>query len=390
MTFGASISSIKITVSAPPDTMPWVWSCHKCHTRYALGATRRCLHDGHYFCGGTTVDKITGRTKKHRACASEFDYIGWEDFGMWKRAQRQIQKPRFKHCEDQCDFPSACHWKARHAPKKTANFEFLDPKCLGTETKTTPKPDTSVKRTGLYINRLIKSAEKRTSQLTTLLSTMDEETNFASTPGCIPPLTNTSAPPKLPELNGLGLSFPVMDFSSLEKDPIDPHHTTNIPPPLIISPQSLPPPPSAIVSAVTEDDHLDVDIDMTDWISKPDSSPPTSPTSQPHPNRHVLAQEIPFDFSIATTTIDIDTDSSSSSLADDESSPVSPRKSAWQWTAGDIGIALSPPMKRVCDEIWDEQMEVAEEVDIESESESDETRPDMMGEKEKVNRSVSV
>ena len=47
-------------------------------------------------------------------------------------------------------------------------------------------------------------------------------------------------------------------------------------------------------------------------------------------------------------------------------------------------------MKRVCDEIWDEQMEVAEEVDIESESESDETRPDMMGEKEKVNRSVSV
>ena len=26
--------------------MPWLWACHKCNSRYPLGATRRCLHDG--------------------------------------------------------------------------------------------------------------------------------------------------------------------------------------------------------------------------------------------------------------------------------------------------------------------------------------------------------
>lgn len=301
VTFGASISSTKITISAPPDTVPWVWSCHKCHTRYALGATRRCLHDGHYFCGGTTVDQITGEKKRHRACASEFDYMGWEDFGIWKRAQRQIQNPRFKHCEDQCDFPSACHWKARHVPKKDAIFEFPDPKCLGTESKTTLKQETPVKKTGLYINRLIKSAEKRTSQLTTLLSTMDEESQFTSTPGYVlaPTTTSTSTPPKLPELNGLGLSFPVMDFSGLKKDPIDPRDTTMVTPPTVISPRSPPPQiPAALVEAASGDDNLDVD--MTDRISEDDESPPTSPlpspTSHPHPNRNLQAQEILFEF----------------------------------------------------------------------------------------------
>lgn len=99
------------TLGAPLDAMPWIWSCHKCHTKYLLGATRRCLHDGHYFCGGTTVDKKTGKTKRHRACASEFDYIGWEDFGSWRRRLKEQKSPGRTHtnCEKQCHFPSACH-----------------------------------------------------------------------------------------------------------------------------------------------------------------------------------------------------------------------------------------------------------------------------------------
>ncbi|KAL2055773.1 hypothetical protein ABVK25_004017 [Lepraria finkii] len=66
---------------------------------------------------------------------------------------------------------------------------------------------------------------------------------------------------------------------------------------------------------------------------------------------------------------DTDIDADSSSLADDDPSPVSPRRSAWEWTAGDIGIAFSPPMRRVHDEIWDEQMQTADEVDMESDRE---------------------
>lgn len=68
--------SNQISVEPPSTPMPWIWSCHRCHTRYLLGATRRCLHDGHYFCGGITVDKVSGKVKKHKACISKFDYTG--------------------------------------------------------------------------------------------------------------------------------------------------------------------------------------------------------------------------------------------------------------------------------------------------------------------------
>ena len=116
--------------SCPPSPMPWMWSCHKCRTHYLLGATRRCLHDGHYFCGGTTVDRITGRVKKHKACSSEFDYIGWKGFGGWKKdgfgGCSLVGQSRGKDCEHQCHFPSECHWKAKHAVQKDFDFDFLD------------------------------------------------------------------------------------------------------------------------------------------------------------------------------------------------------------------------------------------------------------------------
>ena len=52
--------------------------------------TRRCLDDGHYFCAGTTTvkrSKRTGNKKtiRHKACASEFDYQGWNAWGTWRR-----------------------------------------------------------------------------------------------------------------------------------------------------------------------------------------------------------------------------------------------------------------------------------------------------------------
>lgn len=110
MPSSSTFGSISTAVAASPETMPWIWSCHKCHARYPLGATRRCLHDGHFFCGGTTVDKVTRKVKRHRACASEFDYLGWEDFGNWKRhqAEHRPMDKSHKNCEHQCDFPSAC------------------------------------------------------------------------------------------------------------------------------------------------------------------------------------------------------------------------------------------------------------------------------------------
>lgn len=69
--------------------MKWLWACHICHRQYNLSVTRRCLDDGHYFCAGTSVVRSrkdgTKKLRRHKACASEFDYAGWKDWGVWKR-----------------------------------------------------------------------------------------------------------------------------------------------------------------------------------------------------------------------------------------------------------------------------------------------------------------
>ena len=122
----------------PP--LPWLWSCHHCHTRYPLGATRRCLHDGHYFCGGTTVSLLTGRPiKRHKACGSEFDYVGWEDMAEWRAASQRAaataartyattmtttataEGRKRKSCETSCKFPSDCHYTQRKVPRRRAS-----------------------------------------------------------------------------------------------------------------------------------------------------------------------------------------------------------------------------------------------------------------------------
>lgn len=310
------------------------------------------------------MDRHTGKTKKHKACASEFDYLGWEDYGSWKRkvagqrspmdklTDKLTDKPQFKHCENQCDFPSACHWKARHTPRKDANFEFLDPKSLGNDSKASPvseKQETSSKpmKTGVYISRLVKAAEKRTTHLTTLLSTIADESNFASTPGFIP--ASTDKAPKLPELN---LTFPVMDFSFI-KQGLDDHQEKfkdNFP--KTISPQIPPPQMSALLTAVLPIESPP-DVDMTDWLSE------DTTTSPPGPNNN---NKLSFNFNI-----DIDTStnqsppSPSSSPSTEDESPVRSKITAWGWTAGEIGVALSSPVgKTIDDEIWDKQMDDTE------------------------------
>ena len=348
--------SLKPGVPAPPDTMPWIWSCHKCHTRYPLGVTRRCLHDGHFFCGGTTVDRHTGKLKKHRACASEFDYLGWEDFGAWKRRvaarhsliDKLTEKPPGRHCERYCAFPSACHWKAKHAPRKEATFyQILDEKTANKETsKAVMIPETQdtpllSRKTGFYLNRLVKAAEKRTTQFSTLLSTIEDESNFASTPGFIPASTDTA--PKLPELN---LNFPIMDFSAMNHGLDDYHKESQDLPPAIFEPEIIPPPISAPIETVTEETR---DVTMTDWIPE---DPATAPGST---NLILEAESASFDF-----RIDTNTSLSPSSSPTEASSPTS-EKSMWEYTSSDIGLALgSPNAQSVHDKIWDEQMDEVE------------------------------
>ena len=308
--------------------MPWVWSCHRCHARYLLSATRRCLHDGHYFCGGITVDKISRKVKKHRACISEFDYRGWEDFGRWKRATAG-HVVSSKHCEDECIFPSSCHWTEHHAVQETKS-KNIDPSCLDMESDTSSVKGTSTDQTstGNHIGKLGKAAEKRTTQAAkALLPPIEEEEQKAASP-----LGTT------PSLNGLSLHFPVMDFSSPKNDANEGGELVDKTQMKLLIPKS--PQTSGRVDKVWEED-----VDMTDWITQDacDSSP-VSPCAPPD------AAQVSFDFRLEAEP------GAPASPADDDS-PISPMRSAWSWTAGGIGIALSPPALPVEEEIWEEEMD---------------------------------
>ncbi|PSN64360.1 hypothetical protein BS50DRAFT_459653, partial [Corynespora cassiicola Philippines] len=109
----------------PSCPLQWVWQCHQCHRTYALGVTRRCLEDGHNFCAGTTTVKSWRRPtrprkiKRHRACASEFDYQGWKTWGVWRRSGRRDSIYDDEYCWNTCDYPSECRWGKRfgvHTP----------------------------------------------------------------------------------------------------------------------------------------------------------------------------------------------------------------------------------------------------------------------------------
>ncbi|KAH6643869.1 hypothetical protein C7974DRAFT_8341 [Boeremia exigua] len=131
------------TQPTPASPLYWQWTCHSCRLAYPLGATRRCLEDGHMFCAGETmVRKRRGEgarskmvRKRSRACGSAFDYAGWKGWGRWRRRasvsgstsinsgintsagagltrSAGIAGPaaRKKNCWQTCDYPSNCRW----------------------------------------------------------------------------------------------------------------------------------------------------------------------------------------------------------------------------------------------------------------------------------------
>ena len=310
--------------------MPWIWSCHKCHTRYLLGATRRCLLDGHYFCGGATVDKISGKVRKHRACVSEFDYSGWEDFNRWKRATTgHIRRFGNKHCEDDCNFPSSCHWEEEHAAQDTG-VAYRDPSCLDKEPDASSVDDKLAfhKGTDNHVRKVRKTADRRTTQgAKTILPAIEEEDQKAS--------PSVDAPPKW---NGLSLHYPVMDFLSSTNDADEGGEIVGEGQMKLTTPRNQQ--MSARINKGREEE-----VDRTDWIREEAGESPS-----PCPFAEAEALSVPFDFSLEQD------DSVAASLANDDL-VVSAMSSTWDWTAGGIGVALSPPDLLAEGEDWEEQVE---------------------------------
>ncbi|MCJ1463602.1 hypothetical protein MMC07_002210 [Pseudocyphellaria aurata] len=115
--------------SAPPSPKPWRWSCHKCHQRYRLGATSRCLNDGHKICFFPVekVSKRTGMCKQRQPCTTQFDYGGWKVWNEWRRrhfpGHPTNDGRRIRDCCRTCDYPSQC--TENHSAPSTPVIEPL-------------------------------------------------------------------------------------------------------------------------------------------------------------------------------------------------------------------------------------------------------------------------
>lgn len=130
----------------PNSPLPWLWTCHSCHTSYPLGATRRCLDDGHTFCAGVSSVKRRGRNgvrkerrRRSRACGSEFDYTGWKAWSRWRKARdssgngasgeptslnREMEVDTAMHRDDQV-LPQHCHHEEseEHSSSQTRSVD---------------------------------------------------------------------------------------------------------------------------------------------------------------------------------------------------------------------------------------------------------------------------
>jgi hypothetical protein len=238
----------------PPSPLQWLWQCHQCRRTYSLGVTRRCLEDGHHFCAGTTTVKAwrkplrLGKVRRHRACASEFDYQGWKTWGRWRRsgqrdliyhenssasssdssfstsseesAETQPLSPPAKDCWNVCDYPSECRWGKRfgiHTPI-TTTFPTIE---LPTPPPPYPAPSTTFegilkpenckevkKEKTDFWGALVASATRRKSHPPgSPLASVSEESEGSSLVGEQPLLRDGDGDVVMTSFDALGMGF---------------------------------------------------------------------------------------------------------------------------------------------------------------------------------------
>ncbi|KLJ11650.1 hypothetical protein EMPG_13190 [Blastomyces silverae] len=131
--------------ATPPTPKPWMWTCHKCYDNYSLGATTRCLYDGHYLCRNFLSKRNRQRKYKRQGwkiCGNIFDYTGWENMRAWQKQWRQGQGAEEEWesgCMDDCEYPRFCKHMAPTPPCMT---ERVRPeKQLGITAPASPPPN---------------------------------------------------------------------------------------------------------------------------------------------------------------------------------------------------------------------------------------------------------
>ena len=351
------------------EPMPWLWCCHVCSSHFPLGATRRCLNDGHHFCGGTTYNRRTGRVRRHKSCQSEFDYRSWGQWGHWRRDQSDDPPASSsrKDCGKHCDFPSECRFTKRRAvrslglePSRTRSKGYassetlaavaaispseesiatspvtaaaatptldpatsLVPTALNTSAPS-PSPPTrpTLKRSGYTVERLVKAAEKKPlAPISSSLSPIEEEHSARSSP--------TSA-------SIVGLSLPTLEFSNF------PTSLKNFQYPSFLEEEHGPTNPTKAPNA-PDQKLLDLDYDAD---IEPDASPRSpeleseSPVSPLTPSPQETVMDIPSILRLQKY-LDLHRRAERSDRLGEVSAISSRRKAL---SDGSVGGALTPP-----------------------------------------------
>ncbi|KAI1809321.1 hypothetical protein GGS20DRAFT_580793 [Poronia punctata] len=161
-------------IMPPPPRTPrsWVWQCHRCMNVYRLGCTRRCLDCSHTYCisNKPKAEKNSRGKKKRRhsgMCAAEFDYVGWEQWGSWRRkvlgfetkgrceqaARDRAFLLKEHNCFVDCDSPSECCHRRFELLKRRENCTN-EPKSPSIIVNLPRKPDDE-----LPLNEAIELAE---------------------------------------------------------------------------------------------------------------------------------------------------------------------------------------------------------------------------------------
>lgn len=198
----AESSDTPTSDSAPPRPISWIWFCHLCRFSYPLGVTRRCLNDGHVVCVGKTITK-SGKIKRHQTCHTEFDFVGWDVWGPWRRNKHRnppVSVYKGNNCSTQCDFPNQCRNQSRQivsgdeAGQYNACSRFTEE--LDTQFST---PHSRLKPPALTFQKYVPAAET----LPSILSPIEENTFESQTS----PTLGVSS-----QISGLAIAVP--DFAT--------------------------------------------------------------------------------------------------------------------------------------------------------------------------------
>ncbi|KAI4252600.1 MAG: hypothetical protein LQ352_004202 [Teloschistes flavicans] len=239
-----TVDSSTVLNGQPLSPYKWMWYCHQCRTGYEVGVTRRCLIDDHVLCYGSTIRKKSKKSKKPkkvRACQSEFDYIGWQTWGAWKRQQTASDSPAKeqpkRNCFNNCDWPSQCRWAPKQQEQAAVELNQETAQEVDPQTQEAPSASTSadlspgLKPTDSVLIKLGSATQKLASHWASMLTPIEEE----SSPTSIEDFLDLAKHSTDPMLNSSAVDVEAGNLSSCNDLPsVAPleisKHTSSIPP----------------------------------------------------------------------------------------------------------------------------------------------------------------